>query len=453
MGSGAGSVKPMRCWLQSLLVLAWFSSSLAAAASSQQALKLKVPELTGTPFISSSEYYFRILNTSAPSFWSFLSRPWFWLFGNPRPPAHADTPVLDLGIIVSRGCVIKESNRRTQSQHAATIVEVQPGELLAAWFGGSWERNHDVSIWVSKFKDGQWSEEAWEVVPATNGTSTWNPVLFKVPATGEILLFYKLGIDPHTWEGRLVRSKDSGRSWGPIEALPSGLFGPVKNKPVVLDDGTIISGSSDELDWSVHIEYSKDNGYTWHKGNKLRFQGKILQPALFVNSDKTLGMLCRSNGPRINKRFVDNNAVLSISDRSGLHWSPGIRTNLPNPNSGIDAVRLHDGRLLVVYNPTNDGAQRARAAMSVAISRDNGLTWRTVAKLERVDVAPRAYLWPEYSYPSVIQTTDGLIHIVYTYTYEIKRRGHEGRENIMHVVLDVLDLELKGEAQQEYITA
>jgi len=65
----------------------------------------------------------------------------------------------------------------------------------------------------------------------------------------------------------------------------------------------------------------------------------------------------------------------------------------------------------------------------------------------------RAYLWPEYSYPSVIQTTDGLIHIVYTYTYEIKRRGHEGRENIMHVVLDVLDLELKGEAQQEYITA
>lgn len=109
---------------------------------------------------------------------SFLSRPWFWLFGNPRPPAHADTPVLDLGIIVSRGCVIKvrgsslqsahscvkvnmttnwehgaqESNRRTQSQHAATIVEVQPGELLAAWFGGSWERNHDVSIWVSKFK-------------------------------------------------------------------------------------------------------------------------------------------------------------------------------------------------------------------------------------------------------------------------------------------------------------
>lgn len=192
----------------------------------------------------------------------------------------------------------------------------------------------------------------------------------------------QLGIDPHTWEGRLVRSKDSGRSWGPIEALPSGLFGPVKNKPVVLDDGTIISGSSDEvkpdsqitgltlgsvnsalfgvlstlrvlilqLDWSVHIEYSKDNGYTWHKGNKLRFQvsqsstvysrlcfasgkrrtgsiqwpnhsclqGKILQPALFVNSDKTLGMLCRSNGPRINKRFVDNNAVLSISDRCRL---------------------------------------------------------------------------------------------------------------------------------------
>jgi len=431
----------MRC-VPLLWAVAFLLSKPAGAAYSPQAMVHKsLPKITETKFVSSQEFEFKPAeNVEEPrSIWDSLtfgmiSKLW-------REDQHTDEPVYDLALIVSKNLIIKEDNRPTFSQHASTIVEIAPGEMLAAWFGGSWEKNPDVGIWMSRYKDGEWSDTPWEVVKPVDAVPTWNPVLFKVPATGEVLLFYKVGEDPEVWEGRMIRSKDNGHSWGPTEQLPSGMYGPVKNKPIVLKDGTILAGGSDEVNWTVHVEYSRDNGYTWHRTSAIPFAGKILQPAMYVDGSGRARMLCRSNNDRLNKRYVNNNVVLIQGDRSGLKWSKGVRTNAPNPNAGLDAVRLRDGRLLMVYNPNNDGAQRARATLAIAVSRDEGHSWRLAGQLERVDVAPRPYTWPEYSYPAVIQAEDGKVHITYTYTYEVQRRGLEGRENIMHAVVDVLDLE------------
>lgn len=91
------------------------------------------------------------------------------------------------------------------------------------------------------------------------------------------------------------------------------------------------------------------------------------------------------------------------------------RTKLPDPSAGIDALRLYDGRFLLVYNPIRRGRHR----LAVALLTD-GYDWEQVLVLE--DTSEDA----EYSYPAVIQTTDDLVHVTYTWR----------RERVRHVVLD-----------------
>mmetsp|Transcript_36248 Transcript_36248/g.86004 ORF Transcript_36248/g.86004 Transcript_36248/m.86004 type:complete len:412 (+) Transcript_36248:126-1361(+) len=380
-------------------------SGASGELNSQALIQRSWSRISRTEFSYSSETDFRTTGTSRKNLglegdkhekkytflrffrdcFKYLARLWV----SSKSHDVIDIPFFDLPAIVSKQLVIKERNRLTKSQHASTLVEVSNGELLAAWFGGSWEKNPDVGIWTARFQGGEWSD-AEQVILPTNATPTWNPVLLKVPATGEILLFYKVGHSPEEWKGRVVRSSDGGRTWSPPEELPKGIMGPAKNKPLVLADGTILSGSGDEATWEVHVETSRDNGQTWERGDPVPFEGAILQPSLFLGRDGRPRMICRSYGGRANKRYVDNNAVLSTADRSGARWSRGVRTNLPNPNAGLDAVRLADGRLLVAYNPNNDAAARGRASLGIAISRDDGLTWRLAGQLEQVDKAPRS---------------------------------------------------------------
>jgi predicted neuraminidase len=103
------------------------------------------------------------------------------------------------------------------------------------------------------------------------------------------------------------------------------------------------------------------------------------------------------------------------SSDQGQTWSALAATTLPNPNSGIDAITLADGRHLVVYNHATD----ARYPLDVALSKD-GVTWTRVRTLES-EPLPSGY-----AYPAVIQTKDGRIHVTYTWD----------RKRIKHVVLD-----------------
>jgi predicted neuraminidase len=300
------------------------------------------------------------------------------------------------------------------SAHASTIVETPDG-LVAAWFGGTRERAPDVGIWVSRKVNGAWSapvEAANGVQPEGARLPLWNPVLFDT-GDGALTLFYKEGPSPSEWWGMALSSRDNGRTWSDRRRLPDGVLGPIKNKPVRLADGTIVSGSSTETTsepsvWRVHFERSEDRGKTWTIVRPPPVTGgrepDAIQPAILVHADGRLQAIGRTRSQRVFETWS--------SDR-GRTWTPLALTSLPNPNAGIDAVTLRDGRHLVVYNHTTQG----RSPLDVALSRD-GKAWDAPIAIETEP--------GEYSYPAVIQTSDGLVHITYTWK----------RQRIKHVVID-----------------
>jgi predicted neuraminidase len=309
--------------------------------------------------------------------------------------------------------------------HASTIAET-PGGLVAAWFGGTEERNPDVGIWVSRQKNGKWTpqvEVANGVQSPTLRYPTWNPVLFQ-SKEGPLLLFYKVGPSPDKWWGMLTKSTDGGETWSKPKRLPDGFIGPVKNKPVQLDDGMLVCPSSTEDNgWRLHLEFTPDLGESWARSDFLndgRSKGAI-QPTLLFHHDGRWQMLARD-------RRRQGTVWTTWSTDQGKTWSELESTGLPNPSSGTDAITLTDGRQLLVYNPTQrpteqSSIDKSRSKLDVAVSRD-GKEWEAALVLED---SPG-----EYSYPAVIQTSDGLVHITYTWK----------RERIKHVIVDPTKLKL-----------
>jgi predicted neuraminidase len=310
------------------------------------------------------------------------------------------------------------------SCHASTIAET-PSGLVAAWFGGTAERNPDVCIYVSRQVDGVWTAPvavANGLGFATNRFPTWNPVLFQ-PAHGPLLLFYKVGPKPAAWWGMMTSSTDDGKTWSPARRLPEGILGPIKNKPVQLANGDILCGSSTEGDgWRVHFERTTDFGATWTSSGPVN-DGKTLkaiQPSILFHPDGRLQAVGRT----------DNDKLFEIwSMDGGATWGPMSLTDLPNPDSGTDAVTLSDGRQLLVYNHNvrTGSRNKGRSPLNVAVSAD-GKHWLAALVLEDAPDAPNGF-----AYPAVIQTRDGLVHI--TYTWERKR--------IKQVVIDPAKLELR----------
>lgn len=307
--------------------------------------------------------------------------------------------------------------------HASTIAETD-GRLVAAWFGGPYENHPQVGIWLCRFEDGQWTRP----VEAANGVQKdggrqpcWNPVLFQ-PREGPLLLFYKVGPNPQRWWGMVQSSPDHGKTWSAPHRLPKGILGPIKNKPIQLPGGTILSGSSTESPqaegWRVHFERSADGGKTWTVTPNVVAEKPIdaIQPSVLVHKDGRLQAVGRTRSGRVFEVW---------STDEGKTWGKMMLTVLPNPNSGIDAVTLADGRHLIVYNHTT----RGRTPLNVAVSAD-GAAWKAALVLENQP--------GEYSYPAAIQTGDGLVHITYTWK----------RVRIKHVVVDPKKLvlhELRGE--------
>ncbi len=287
--------------------------------------------------------------------------------------------------------------------HASTIVETAPGEFFAAWFGGTREGAKDVAIWGARLKDGQWGAPV-EIAREKN-FSTYNPVLFHTKDK-KLWLYYKFGLSPSTWNGAKIQSVDGGRSWSGKEYLAAGVYGPIKNKPLVMADGTIVSGTSVESDfaWTAWVERSTDNGQTWTKHGPIVYPDEpkgIIQPAM-ATIGKNMRMYLRST-TKIG--FI----TYSDSKDGGKTWSSAKITNLPNPNSGIDTVTLKDGRIVLIYNHTSKG----RSPLNIAVSKD-GDKWSDPIVLESEP--------GEYSYPAIIQAADGKIHA--TWTWQRKRVKH-----------------------------
>ncbi|MEO6230560.1 MAG: sialidase family protein [Ferruginibacter sp.] len=308
--------------------------------------------------------------------------------------------------------------------HASTIAETPEG-LIAAWFGGTKEGNKDVCIWTSHLVKDKWTAPQKVADGVLNDTlryACYNPVLFQVP-NGELLLFYKIGPNVAGWTGWMKRSSDNGHTWSAREALPDGFLGPIKNKPVLVGNTLICPSSTEKDGWKVHFEYTNDFGKTWTKSGDIN-DGKIIsaiQPSILFYKDGRMQVLCRSMNRTINE---------SWSSDGGKNWSAMKASALPNNNSGTDAVTLMDGRQLLVYNhvkpaPELPRGKGARTPLNVALSKD-GIKWYASVILEDSPIS-------QYSYPSVIQSKDGMVHIVYTWR----------RERIKYVKIDPSKLKMK----------
>jgi predicted neuraminidase len=309
------------------------------------------------------------------------------------------------GAIMSRGFVF--GDLPTPSCHASTIAETKPGEFIAAWFGGTAEGKPDVGIWTSRLEHGSWTapvEVATGVQPDGTRWPCWNPVLFQKPG-GELLLFYKVGPSPVKWWGLVRSSTDGGRTWTEPErlsregtAIEGGPVGPIKNKPVMVGRDVILAPSSTEgaKGWRAHFERSTDGGKTWD----------VIGP---VNDGKAIGAIQPSildlGGGKLLAlgRTLSSKRLFQIeSGDGGLTWGEMTLTDLPNPNSGTDAVTLADGRHLLIYNHS----EKARCPLNIAVST-NGRRWTPGVTLETVH--------SEYSYPAIIQAADGKVHVTYTW--------------------------------------
>jgi len=313
--------------------------------------------------------------------------------------------------------------------HASSLAETRDGTLVATWFGGTKERNPDVTIWFARRDHGSWQTPvavADGVQADGSRQPTWNPVLFQDPE-GDLWLFYKVGPTPRDWWGMVMQSSDGGRHWSQPRRLPDGMLGPIKNKPVVLADGSWLAPSSveqvigtlggpDGPSWRMHFERSEDRGKTWTRTAPVVSPMLIdaIQPSILFHGSGVLQAVARSRQGAM---------ATSWSHDHGRTWSDVTALPLPNPNSGTDAVTLQDGRQLLVYNhaahrPDTPG-KGPRYPLNIALS-DDGERWREVLTLEE------APLEHGYAYPAVIQTRDGLVHISYTVD----------RKRIAHVIVD-----------------
>ena len=301
--------------------------------------------------------------------------------------------------------------------HSASIIETRKGDLVATYFGGTKERNPDVCIWVSRKPKGK---DSWTApVKVADGVfspdyreACWNPVLYETPS-GELQLYFKIGVNVAGWKGWRVTSKDGGKTWSKREQLPDTIYGPIKNKPI-LNKGRLISPTSDERNgWKVYFELSDDMGKTWRRTAFVEADEgvKAIQPSIIVLPDGRLEALCRTRSRHIGVTYSSDN---------GETWSKLQLIETPNNNSGLDAVNLTGGGYALICNdwpiePTKE--KGARTPLSILRS-DDGVNWRHWITLEDSPIL-------QYSYPSIIQGRDGHIHVVYTWR----------RQRVKHVEL------------------
>lgn len=360
-------------------------------------------------------------------------------------------------VVDPQGVVVEHGNLYgagvLPSCHASTVVELPNGDMLAAYFAGTYEGHPDVCIYMSRRRAGhaawdfpqllvsgirtEWTESAFSYDdPAAEAhpddvsdfirntrkrKPCYNPVLYHapslsaaVPGAYDLVLDYKLGAFVQDWTGWEVRSIDGGYSWTsprPLQtdsALHQVQLGPIKNKPVLVDCPTaaggkrILAGSSTETggDWKFHFELSDDGGQSWRMVYPAKDTLQCIQPSILFLRDGRLKAIGRTRHGRLAQCF---------SADGGETWGEVTLSDMPNNNSGTDALTLRDGRHVLVYNDSD--VEGRRTPLSVAIS-DDGEHWTKVCDLETDDLG-------EYSYPCVIQASDGRLWVLYTWRRQL----------------------------------
>ena len=314
----------------------------------------------------------------------------------------------------------------TANCHASTLLPLENGNVVFAWFGGSKEGRDDVDIWYT-VKDSSGFRPPARISRAKD-VPHWNPVLFGMQS-GRICLFFKAGKNIPYWRTYAAYSDDGGLSFSaPRELVPgdrSGGRGPVKNKCLRLDNGRILAPASTEHHgWICFADISDDDGLTWRKSRRVKTEYEVplmnsannhcrnkipmIQPSLWQSGDGAVHMLTRTAAGFIYR---------SDSADRGETWCEAYPTNLPSNNSGLDLVQVPDGRIFLVSNPVGENWGE-RSPLTVQVSYDGGESFEHFLTLEEEKKGS------EFSYPAIIYS-DSALHISYTYE----------RTNIVYAVI------------------
>jgi len=337
--------------------------------------------------------------------------------------------------------------------HASCIVECPNGDLLACWYEGETDKSRDVHIQAARLKKGNnsWSETF--LLADTPMLSDNNPCLF-VDEQKRLWLFYYtlLGAPEEAWDTAFLRYKissdymDDSKSiiWkiqNDLPVVPNGLDETVellckqtieqsndnptaikecdeahlflksqlkrrlgwttRVHPTLLSNGSLILPMASEIFGVAMMAMTSDDGETWQFSETL-LGDWVEQPSVFERKDGTLVAYFRdaSDRHRIRK---------SESSDFGLTWTPVVNTSFPNPGSGVEVIRLANGNILLIYNDCEDDP---RNTLDVALSDDEGMTWKWKRNIEKAEGQGR------FDYPSIIQARDGKIHATYSYNVE-----------------------------------
>ena len=299
-----------------------------------------------------------------------------------------------------------------RKSHSATLVERPDGSLVAAWYAGSGEGAADVVIDLARRESGgDWSEPrpimTREQVRADlrrNVISLGNPLLLSDESGSLGLLFVSIAVG--RWSGssmNLAWSEDGGMTWGPARSLTmnplANLSALPRNPPAALvGGGWAVPVYEEFLGKFPEILWLQPRGSGWSTAVS-RIEGGvyILQPSLVPLSRERAAVFFRDFRPA---QWMS----AAWSDDAGRTWTKPVATELPNRDSGMCAVRLSDGTLLCAYNDLSSGK---RENLRLALSEDEGRTWRTIATLAEEAGS-------EFSYPYLVRGGDGMIRMVYS---------------------------------------
>lgn len=348
--------------------------------------------------------------------------------------------------------------------HASNIMPLPNGDLLCVWFSGTQEGMADISVFMARLKkgDAEWTD--LRKMSEDPGRSEQNPVLFPAP-DGKLWLLWtaqKAGNQDTAIIRRRI-SDDNGYTWGAIDTLfdRAGTF--IRQPVVVLNNGDWLlpvfycvttPGEKwvGDNDYSA-VKISTDAGKTWSEYVVPESIGCVHMNVVQLASGELVAVF--------RSRWADS-VYMSRSFDNGRTWLAPWPTQLPNNNSSIQFTCLKNGHLALVFNnirateaterraslydeiedddpaaaaavPVTENPETVKPAagrtafwgtprspMTLAISEDEGKTWPYIRDLEVGDGYcmtnnSMEQLNREYSYPSIKQGDDGLLHITYTY--------------------------------------